>query len=111
MEIVRYFAVHDCGRILNPLLVEGQMHGGIGQALTEEMAYTQDGQPTIGSLLDYALPIAAGVPEETLDTIETPSPTPTHWEPKGSARCPPWQRQWQWPTRWWTRSGPPESGT
>ena len=79
VEIVRYVAVNDCGRLLNPLLVEGQMHGGIaqgiGQALTEDMVYTQDGQPATGSLLDYALPTAAGIPHMVLDTIETPSPT------------------------------------
>ena len=79
VRIVRYVAVNDCGRILNPLLVDGQMHGGIvqgiGQALTEDMAYSQDGQPVTGSLLDYALPVAEGVPDMVLETIETPSPT------------------------------------
>ena len=79
VKIVRYAAVHDCGRILNPLLVEGQMHGGIvqgiGQALTEGMVYTEDGQPATGSLMDYALPMAAQVPDMLLDTMETPSPT------------------------------------
>ncbi len=79
VRIVRYVAVNDCGRILNPLLVDGQMHGGIaqgiGQALIEDMAYSQDGQPVTGSLLDYALPVAEGMPDMVLETMETPSPT------------------------------------
>ena len=71
-------AVHDCGRIINPMIVDGQIHGGIaqgiGQALTEDMAYGPDGQPLTGSLLDYALPNAEELPDLVLDTIETPSP-------------------------------------
>jgi carbon-monoxide dehydrogenase large subunit len=78
INIVRYVAVHDCGHIINPLLVQGQVHGGIvqgiGQALWEGMVYSPDGQPLTGSLLDYALPVAAGLPEMVTDTIETPSP-------------------------------------
>jgi aerobic carbon-monoxide dehydrogenase large subunit len=78
VEIVRYVAVHDCGHIINPLLVRGQVHGGIvqgiGQALWEGMVYSQEGQPLTGSLLDYAVPVAAGLPELITDTIETPSP-------------------------------------
>jgi carbon-monoxide dehydrogenase large subunit len=78
VEIVRYVAVHDCGHIINPLLVRGQVHGGIvqgiGQALWEGMVYSPEGQPLTGSLLDYALPGAAGLPEMITDTIETPSP-------------------------------------
>jgi carbon-monoxide dehydrogenase large subunit len=78
VKILRYVAVHDCGHIINPLLVRGQVHGGIvqgiGQALWEGMIYSQEGQPLTGSLLDYALPVAAGLPELITDTIETPSP-------------------------------------
>jgi carbon-monoxide dehydrogenase large subunit len=78
VEIVRYVAVHDCGHIINPLLVRGQVHGGIvqgiGQALWEGMVYSPEGQPLTGSLLDYALPGAAGLPEMITDAIETPSP-------------------------------------
>ncbi|MCI0866996.1 MAG: xanthine dehydrogenase family protein molybdopterin-binding subunit [Chloroflexi bacterium] len=77
-KILKYVAVHDCGRIINPMLVEGQVHGGIvqgiGQALWEGMAYSPDGQPYTGSLLDYALPQAKYLPELTTDTMETPSP-------------------------------------
>jgi len=78
VKILRYAAVHDCGRIINPTLVRGQVHGaiaqGVGQALTEGMVYSEDGQPVTGSLMDYALPLAGEFPELVLDTIETPSP-------------------------------------
>ena len=78
IKIIHYAAVHDCGRIINPMLVEGQVHGaiaqGVGQALTEEMVYSADGQPITGSLMDYALPQATEFPNMILDTIETPSP-------------------------------------
>jgi carbon-monoxide dehydrogenase large subunit len=78
VQILRYVAVHDCGHIINPLLVRGQVHGGIvqgiGQALWEGMVYSQEGQPLTGSLLDYAVPGAAELPELTTDTLETPSP-------------------------------------
>jgi len=60
-------------------LVEGQILGGIaqgiGQALSEGMVYSEEGQPLTGSLLDYAIPKAADLPELILDTLETPSPT------------------------------------
>ena len=78
IEILKYVAVHDCGRIINPMIVDGQIHGGIaqgiGQALTEDMTYGPDGQPLSGSLMDYALPTADDVPDLVMDTIETPSP-------------------------------------
>jgi carbon-monoxide dehydrogenase large subunit len=78
VKLLRYVAVHDCGHIINPLLVRGQVHGGIvqgiGQALWEGMVYSPDGQPLTGSLLDYAVPAAMGLPELITDTIETPSP-------------------------------------
>jgi aerobic carbon-monoxide dehydrogenase large subunit len=76
---LKYVAVHDCGRIINPKLVEGQMYGGIaqgmGQALAEGMVYTGEGQPLTGSLLDYAIPKAMELPDLILETMETPSPT------------------------------------
>jgi len=82
VKIVKYVGVHDCGRIINPMIVEGQVHGaiapGIGQALTEGMAFTSEGQPLTGSLMDYAVPMAANTPVFETDTVETPSPlTPT----------------------------------
>ena len=78
IKIIHYAAVHDCGRIINPMLVEGQVHGaiaqGVGQALTEGMVYSAEGQPLTGSLMDYGLPLASEFPNLILDTIETPSP-------------------------------------
>ena len=79
VTFLRYAAVHDCGRIINPKLVEGQMYGGmaqgIGQALIEGMVYTPEGQPLTGSPLGYAIPKAGAVPPMTLETMETLSPT------------------------------------
>jgi carbon-monoxide dehydrogenase large subunit len=79
VTIRRYVGVHDCGRIVNPRLVEGQIIGGIaqglGQALMEDVVYSPEGQPLTGSLLDYALPKAHDVPPLLLETLEVPSPT------------------------------------
>jgi carbon-monoxide dehydrogenase large subunit len=79
VRFLRYAAVHDCGRIINPKLVEGQIYGGlaqgIGQALSEAIVYTADGQPLTATLLDYALPRAGTLPQVCLETMETPSPT------------------------------------
>jgi carbon-monoxide dehydrogenase large subunit len=78
VAILKYAAVHDAGRIINPMLAEGQAQGaiaqGIGQALLEGMVYSEDGQPLTGSLMDYALPRAENTPDLALGTIETPSP-------------------------------------
>ncbi len=74
----RYIAVDDCGNVINPMLVEGQVHGGIvqgmAQALYEEVIYNSDGQLVTGTLMDYALPRAADIPALTLDRTCTPSP-------------------------------------
>jgi len=79
VTLLRYVGVHDCGRIVNPRLVEGQIIGGIaqglGQALTEDVVYSPEGQPLTGSLLDYALPKAREIPHLILETLEVPSPT------------------------------------
>ncbi len=79
VDILKYVGVHDCGRIINPLIVEGQIHGGIaqgiGQALSEGMVYSQDGQPLTGSLMDYAVPRSASMPDVVLDTLNIPSDT------------------------------------
>ncbi len=77
-RLVRHVAVDDCGTILNPMLVEGQIHGGVaqgvGQALYEEFVYDSDGNPLTASLVDYAIPSIGEIPFiETLHT-ETPSP-------------------------------------
>jgi carbon-monoxide dehydrogenase large subunit len=78
IEIKRYVAVDDCGNILNPLIVEGQVHGGVaqglGQALWEQAVYDDSGQLVTGEFMDYALPKASNMPWiETGHTI-TPSP-------------------------------------
>jgi carbon-monoxide dehydrogenase large subunit len=77
-EIKRYIAVDDCGRQINPMLVEGQIHGGIaqgiGQAMIEGVAYTEDGQLLTATLTDYALPIAPELPSFETDSTVTPSP-------------------------------------
>src|SRR5712691_3104182 len=74
----KYFSVDDCGRVLNPLLVEGQVHGGlaqgIAQALYEEVAYGGDGSLLTGNLTTYMIPTAADLPSFTLDRTITPSP-------------------------------------
>ena len=74
----RYIAVDDCGKQINPLLVHGQVHGGIvqslGQALYEQVVYDDQGQLVSGTLMDYAVPRAAMLPWFELDSTETPSP-------------------------------------
>ncbi|HJQ22858.1 MAG TPA: xanthine dehydrogenase family protein molybdopterin-binding subunit [Blastocatellia bacterium] len=78
IEFQRYVAVDDCGKVINPMLVDGQVHGGIvqsiGQALYEEVVYDDQGQLLTGTLMDYALPKAAMIPRMELDRTETPSP-------------------------------------
>jgi len=77
-KLTKYVAVDDCGNMINPLLVEGQVHGGlvqgIGQALYEEVVYDENGQLLTGSLMDYAVPRAHDFPEFELDHTITPSP-------------------------------------
>jgi carbon-monoxide dehydrogenase large subunit len=77
-RLTKYVAVDDCGNIINPLLVEGQVHGGlvqgIAQALHEEIVYDENGQLLTGSLMDYAVPRAHDFPEFELDRTITPSP-------------------------------------
>jgi aerobic carbon-monoxide dehydrogenase large subunit len=75
---LRHVAVDDCGRILNPLLVTGQQHGGIGQgmaqALWEEVVFDEEGNPLTTNLADYGIPSAAELPSFDTYNIETPSP-------------------------------------
>jgi carbon-monoxide dehydrogenase large subunit len=78
IKILRYIAVDDCGNVINPLLVDGQVHGGVaqglGQALLEEAIYDENGQLITGELMNYAIPKAHHVPEIELDRTVTPSP-------------------------------------
>src|SRR5262249_47140368 len=77
-RLIRHVAVDDCGRQINPLLVQGQVHGGIAQgaaqALFEEVVYDADGNPLTSTLIDYGMPTANELPAfETGDTV-TPTP-------------------------------------
>lgn len=78
IEIKRYVAVDDCGKIINPLLVDGQVHGGVvqglGQALYEQAVYDENGQLITGELMDYAVPKATMVPWIESSHTVTPSP-------------------------------------
>ena len=78
VDVQRYIAVDDCGNIINPLIVEGQVHGGIaqgmGQALYEEAIFDENGQMLTGSFMDYALPKAHNFPRFELANTVTPSP-------------------------------------
>ncbi len=77
VRLLRYAAVHDCGRPLNPMVVEGQLHGGIvqgiGAALGEELIYDGGGQLLTGSLMDYGLPKADEVPPLDVVALDFPS--------------------------------------
>ena len=78
IHILRYVAVDDVGNTINPLLVDGQIHGGLaqglGQALDEELVYDEDGQPRNVSFMHYALPKATEMPWFELDRTTTPTP-------------------------------------
>jgi carbon-monoxide dehydrogenase large subunit len=77
VTILRYVVVHDCGRVINPLIVEGQIQGGIAQgiggALHERIGYDVEGQLINGSLMDYGLPRSTDVPNIEMHHQETPS--------------------------------------
>ncbi len=78
LEICRYVAVDDCGTRINPRIIDGQVHGGVaqglGQARSERTLYDEDGMLRTDTMLQYALPRAADVPEITTDATVTPSP-------------------------------------
>ena len=79
IRILRYAVVHDCGRIINPMIVEGQIHGGVAQgvggALYERMEYDESGQLLNASFMDFLMPYVTEVPDTIeIDHLETPSP-------------------------------------
>ena len=78
VSLERYFVVHDCGRVINPMLATGQVIGGIAQGvggtLCEHLVYDAAGQPLSGCFMDYALPRASDLPPVQLEHIESPSP-------------------------------------
>ena len=78
VKLLRYVVAHDCGKVINPIIVEGQVHGGVAQgvggALFEDMAYDEQGQLLAGSLMDYAIPKADDLPPIETVHLEFPSP-------------------------------------
>ncbi|MGH7302110.1 MAG: xanthine dehydrogenase family protein molybdopterin-binding subunit, partial [Candidatus Rokuibacteriota bacterium] len=78
VKTLRYVVVEDCGRMVNPLIVDGQVHGGvaqgIGAALLEEIVYDEHGQLLSGTLMDYVVPSACEIPMMEVHHLETPSP-------------------------------------
>jgi len=76
--VERYALVEDCGTVINPMIVEGQIHGavtqGIGEALLESVVYDESGQLLTATLMDYAVPRADDLPEPEIGHLETPSP-------------------------------------
>jgi carbon-monoxide dehydrogenase large subunit len=86
-RIVRYTGISDFGTIVNPMIVDGQLHGGvaqgIGQALMEEISYDESGQPITGSFMDYAMPRAGDIP--LMATGDHPSPAKSN--PLGTKGC------------------------
>jgi 2-furoyl-CoA dehydrogenase large subunit len=94
VEIKRYVVVHDCGRLINPMLVEGQIQGGvahgIGNAFYEQLIYDDNGQLQNASFMDYLLPTATDVPRVEIAHRETPSPlNPMGLKGVGEAGCIP----------------------
>jgi carbon-monoxide dehydrogenase large subunit len=78
VKLLRYVVVHDCGRMINPTIVEGQIRGGvahgIGNALLEEMKYDANGQPLTVNYGDYLLPEALDIPDIEIIHMESPTP-------------------------------------
>jgi carbon-monoxide dehydrogenase large subunit len=78
VSVQGYTVIEDCGRVINPAIVEGQIHGalaqGIGEALGEELVYDDSGQLVTGTLMDYPVPVAGALPSFAVGHLETPSP-------------------------------------
>ncbi len=78
VKLLRYVVSHDCGKVINPLIVEGQVHGGVAQgvggAMFEEMVYDDEGQLLTGSFMDYLVPTATDLPRIETVHLEYPSP-------------------------------------
>jgi carbon-monoxide dehydrogenase large subunit len=92
VRIVRYVVVHDCGHLINPTIVEGQIQGGvahgIGNAFYEQLVFDEQGQLRNGSFMDYLLPVATDVPDVEMVHRETPAPgNPGGLKGVGEAGC------------------------
>ncbi len=87
VQVVRYTGVNDFGTVVNPMIVAGQLHGGvaqgIGQALMEHVRYDENGQPVTGSFMDYAMPRAEDIPMMTVGDHPVPATT----NPLGTKGC------------------------
>jgi len=87
VKIARYTGVNDFGTVVNPMIVAGQLHGGvaqgIGQALMEQVRYDESGQPVTGSFMDYAMPRAEDIPMMTVGDHPVPATT----NPLGTKGC------------------------
>jgi len=86
VKVLRYFAVHDCGKIINPMLVDGQIHGamaqGLGGTLYEELVYDDLGQLLTTTLMDYTLPTAVEMPSRSCWGIRRRRPSRRRSEPR-----------------------------
>ncbi len=78
VKVLKYVVVHDCGRVINPLILDGQVQGGVaqglGNAFFEELAFDENGQLLNATFMDYLLPTALDVPSVEVGHEETPSP-------------------------------------
>src|SRR5262249_39764118 len=78
VRLLRYLVAHDCGKVINPVIVDGQIHGGVAQGvgggLLEEMIYDEQGQLMTGTLMDYLIPTAMELPAIETVHLEYPSP-------------------------------------
>ena len=78
LQVLKYVVVHDCGRVINPLVLQGQIEGGVAQgiggAFYERLAYDEEGQLRNASFMEFLMPYCTEVPEIEIDHIETPSP-------------------------------------
>jgi carbon-monoxide dehydrogenase large subunit len=78
VEILDYLIAHDCGRVINPVVVEGQIQGGVAQgiagALYEHLPYGPEGQPLAASFMDYLVPTASEIPDMLIEHFESPAP-------------------------------------
>ncbi|QIY99833.2 aerobic carbon-monoxide dehydrogenase large subunit [Streptomyces sp. S1D4-11] len=106
VKVRRFIAVDDCGNRINPMIVEGQVHGGladgVGMALMQVIAFDEDGNCLGGSFMDYLLPTSVECPSWELGETVTPLRiTPS--EPRASASPPRWARPPRWSTPWSTR--------
>ena len=90
VEVVEYLVAHDCGTVINPLIVKGQLEGGVAQgiggALYESFHYDEFGNPLAASFLDYHIPTAVEIPRMRIEHFESPAPE-MPWRAKGAGEA------------------------